>query len=143
MFILLILFALVLLLLLFVPHKEADATFRRGMQGRVNFNGRMSDFVFRVEISKADLLHGLSVKNIHDSTEFQLDIPGETITFEKNNARTQYIFQITEADGICILRLKQIPLVPMGLIPYHINDFLIRKVDVIPLPYFPDSGTNM
>ena len=94
------------------------------------------EYLFKVNYTKNEFLQKLNIPNVHDVLEFTFDNNTMTITFSKHNAKIPYTVTIKESENGCYIRLtKNGFIIDKGIIPYQINEFMIKKFDAELLPY--------
>jgi hypothetical protein len=122
----------VLAVVIFVPIVKSQ----KASGGIVNTDSLRMDHLFRVPCKKEELVHRLYRPNVKEVMEYTFDESAMTITFTQQNASLSYAVFVREYEGSCYVRLhKQRMLHSRCIIPYFVNEFMIKKFHAEPLPY--------
>lgn len=129
------LFLIPLVLLFVIPtfrnHKRATA-------GIINYDSYMRKFVYRVNITKEEIIRSLTQENAADELSCTVDIEKSEAIFLEYTSKTEikYHFQIIEYSGFCIVRLEQSSLFTMeSYIPYRMNPHMTNKLNAEIIPF--------
>ena len=135
LFFFLILTPLVLLMVYPKCKKHYEAT------GNVtNYNGDMSKFVYRVELTKEQILERLKIPNYNDGLHYELK--DDEITFsDYGSPDSTWQIIVEEYKEITILRVNKLGFIlpSQSYIPIKMNPFWANKCDAKPIP-FSDYG---
>ena len=135
LFFLLILIPLVILMCYPIVKKHYEAT------GNVtNYNIDMSKFVYRVELTRAQILDRLKTPNINDGMHYELK--EDQITFSDYcEVDTVWQIVIEEYNGFSILRLNRHSFIisSQTSVSMKMNPFWVNKCGAKPIP-FSDYG---
>lgn len=109
---------------------------RKATGGIINYDASMRKFVYGINLSRDDIIHSLSLKNVFDELYCTFDFDESMIRFSEENSHRDYYFQIQECNGFSILRLKQVALIgESSLVPYKLNQFMVSKLQAEIIPY--------
>lgn len=122
-----------LVLAITIPiYKEHSQTTKNA----INYSVDMRKFVYKVSMSKQEILDTLSRNSVIDELSCALDLERSTIKFSEYDSSRKYSFEIQEYEGFSILRLSQNSLIEMqSHIPYKLNPFLIKKLNAQIVPF--------
>lgn len=125
-------------LFLFVILKPVYDNYK-STDGIVNTDVFSREFVFKADKSREEIVRLLSVTNEYDEPQGIYNAKSETLTLSGLGATIKYKIAITEKEGYCIIRVKQITIIHRrSNLPYHLNRFIIRKLGAEPIPFFED-----
>ena len=105
-----------------------------------NYNIDISKFVYRVELTRAQILDRLKIPNINDGMHYTLK--EDEITFSHyGDADSTWQIIVEEYHGFSILRVNKrgFILSSQSHIPMIMNPFWVNKCDAKPIP-FSDYG---
>lgn len=113
-------------------HKEHE----RATGHVVNYDPTMRKFVYKVYLSKEDILTALNTPHIADELTCLLDREQSTVVFSEYGSHIEYWFAIQESEGFSIISLHQIPFITMGsYIPLKLNPFMVQKLKAEIVPF--------
>ena len=102
----------------------------------VNYDSSMSKFVYKIYMSRDEIINSLKMKNVKDELSCTFDFEKSTLLFSEYGSSREYFYEIEEYDGYSILKLNQVPLIGMrSHIPYKINPFLVSKINAEIIPF--------
>lgn len=102
----------------------------------VNYDSFMRKFVYKVYMSREEIIDTLKVKNDLDDLSCTFDFERSAVLFSEYGSSREYYFDIQECDGFSILRLDQVPLIGMqGYVPIKLNPFLVSKINAEIIPF--------
>ena len=102
----------------------------------INYDYVMRKFVFKVYLSRTEILRKLSEQNEFDELNCKVDSKQSAITIFEYGSSIEYTFHIQENDGFSILRLEQIQLFGMSNhICYKLNPYILRKLNCELVPF--------
>lgn len=128
-FVILIPLVLVMILPIYKNHNKAT-------RGIINYDSTMRKFVYKVNLSRDEILATLKIKNSIDDLSCNFDFERPVIKFEEYGSSREYYFKIQECNGFSILRLEQVELIGMrSYIPYKLNPFLVGKLHAEIIPF--------
>lgn len=131
-----IFFFLILLLLVLGIIIPIYKNHRKTTGNVINYDSFMCKFVYKISMSKQEIIHKLEIKNATDDLSCTFDFERSVILFAEYGSSREYFFQIQECDGFSILRLEQVPLFGMqSHVPYKLNPFLISKLNAEIIPF--------
>ena len=130
-FIFVIVLPIVLGIILPIHKKHNKAT-----GGVVNYDSSMRKFVYKVYMSKEEIINSLITTNDIDDLTCKFDFERSVIRFSEYGSSREYFFEIRECDGFSILQLDQVSLIGMqSHIPYKLNPFLVSKLSAEIIPF--------
>lgn len=115
---------------------------RKATGGIINYDSFMRKFVYKVYMSREEIIDALAVKSDLDALSCTFDFERSVILFSEYDSSKEYFFEIQECDGFSILRLNQVSLIGMqSSIPFKLNPFLVKKIGAKIIP-FSQYGLN-
>ena len=107
----------------------------------VNYDAFMNKYVYKVPMTKSEIISTLNVRNTADELSYTLDLEKATIVFTDYNDSIAYFFYIQEQDGFSILKLEKVSAPVMAsrsYIPYKLNPFMVKKLcaEIIPFEQY-------
>ena len=94
------------------------------------------NYLFKINYSKQEFLSRIEISNVADLMDYTFDNKTMAITFSKYNAKISYTVTIKELENGCYIRLTKKGFISdRGIIPYQINEFMIKKFNAELLPY--------
>lgn len=124
-----ILTSLVLGIVLPVCKKHSKVT-----GGIINYDSAMRKFVYKVDLSKTEIIDVLSMKSESDELTCIFDFEKSVVLFSEYGSSIEYRFEIQEYDGFSVLRLTQISYVANYML-YKINPFMVSKLGAEIVPF--------
>ena len=104
--------------------------------GIMNCDTLMRIFMYKINLSKEELIQRLKIRNVTDEMEYKFDPEEMEITFYKYNYGINYEIDIKEYNKFCIVRLELIPIIhSQSNIPIYMNSFWIKKFNAELIPY--------
>ncbi len=131
----LFLFFLVVFISVLICQLKSLRTYRNSVKDAVNHNFDMTSFLFRIPMTKDEILRSLRTKAGSDILDCSADSEGCTALFShplEKNAR--YLLTFLETGGVCLLWLDEIRS-HMGGIHGKLNSFFIEKLNAEIIPY--------
>jgi hypothetical protein len=104
----------------------------------VNYDAFMNKYVYKVPMTKSEIISTLNVRNAADELSCTLDLERAVMVFSDYNDSLKYFFYIQEQDGYSILKLHQAPasaLYTQSYIPYKLNPFMVNKLRAEIVPF--------
>ena len=102
----------------------------------INYDSTMSKFVYRVNMSREEIIDTLNIKNNMDDLSCTFDFERSVILFSEYGSSKEYFFEIQECDGFSIIRLTQVPFIGMqSYVPFKLNPFLVSKINAQIIPF--------
>ena len=97
----------------------------------------MRKFIYKVPISKADIIDAINTPNLADELQCSINFEKSTIAFSSYDVmQGEYYFDIQEHDGFSILRLESVTSILFkNELACKINPFIIRKLNAQAIPY--------
>ena len=104
--------------------------------GVINYDFFMRKFVFKVNLSKEDIINRLSSTRSADDLICTVDLENSVIKIAENGSGTNYRFQIREDIGFSVLKLEQTGLLGgQNNVPYKLNPFMVNKLQAEIIPF--------
>ena len=104
--------------------------------GIINHDSTMRKFVYKVYLSREEIISLLKTKNDIDDLSCTFDFEKSMIKFAEYGSNREYYFQVQEYNGFSILRLEQVALIGMqSHVPYKLNPFLVNKLHAEIIPF--------
>lgn len=104
-------------------------------RGVVNYDPFMREFVYKVYMSREEIISSLKISNVKDPLSCTFDFEKNTVVFSEYGGSGEYFYEIREYDGFSILKLSQATLFTRGYISYKLNPFLVNKIDAEIVPF--------
>lgn len=118
----------------------------------VNYDSSMSRFVYKVYMSKEEVINSLKIMNIKDTLSCTFDFENSTILFKdlsSVSSHKKYFYEIKECDGFAILKLCHVSFAKnhyymsrpfwgsrgQNNIPYMLNPFMVSKINAEIIPF--------
>lgn len=131
-----IFFAVILILLVLMITFPIYKNHFKTTKNTFNYNSTMRQFVYKVAMSKDEILNTLQIKNDIDELSCTFDFDRAAVRFSEYGTSREYYFDIQECEGFSIVRLNQVSLFAMGShVPYKLNPFFIRKLNAETVPF--------
>ncbi len=109
---------------------------KKATDGIINYDSTMRRFVYKIKLSKQEIIDLLNTKNDADELSCIFDFEESIITFSEYGSRRNYYYQIQECADFSILRLEQVELFGMqSHVPYKLNPFLVEKLQAQIIPF--------
>lgn len=131
---LVIFFFVILIPLVFGIVLPAYKKHRKATGGVVNYDSAMRKFVYKVCLSKDEIIDTLSTKSEADELICTFDFEKSAVSFSEYGSSVEYRFEIQEYDDFSILRLTQIKLIANYML-YKLNPFMVRKLNAEIVPF--------
>lgn len=93
--------------------------------GVVNYDSTMSKFVYKVYMSREEIINSLKIINAKDDLSCTFDFEKNTVLFSDLCQRKEYFYEIQECEGFSILKLSVASLIELK--PLH---FLVSNNNV-------------
>ena len=114
---------------------------RKAGGGVVNCDAMMRRFVYRVELSREEIIRLLKAGNDADELRCAFDAERDVVEISEYGSSVLYHYEIRECDGFCVLRLEQAALISVSsLVPFKLNPFIVSRLQAEPLPYAQYGG---
>lgn len=102
----------------------------------VNYDAFMNKYVYKVPMTKSEIISTLNVRNVADELSCTLDLERAVIVFSDYDDSMEYFFCIREQDGFSILMLEKVSAMGMrSYIPYKLNPFMVNKLRAEIVPF--------
>lgn len=109
--------------------------FKKESNSVVNYDTFMKSFMYKIPLTKAELIQQLSLYNAKDKLEYDFDAENMSITFKKYNDKLDYKVEISEQEQFCIVRLEKAYVsISNTNIPQYINSFMVNKLNAETIP---------
>ena len=110
-------------------HKEIS-------NGIINYDSLMRKFVYKVHLSKQEVITLLKLKNEIDELTCTFNNDETIIKISEFGSYRKYFFQVQEIDGYSLLKLEQVSLFGMqSQVPFKLNPFLVKKLNAEIVPF--------
>lgn len=104
--------------------------------GIINYDPTMKKFVYKVNLSKQQVVNLLNVSNEIDELSCTIDDQKSIIRFSEYGSYKDYYFQVIECNDFSILRLESVTFIGMqSHVPYKLNPFMINKLRAEIIPF--------
>lgn len=137
-----ILYSVIFLLIVFgiiIPIKREH---RKATGNVVNYDSSMRKFVYKIYMSKEEIINALKIRNSKDDLSCTFDFERFVIRFSEAEYGSngidlgEYFFEIHECYGFSILRLNQVHLITMrNNLTLRLNPFFKSKLDAEIVPF--------
>ena len=104
----------------------------------INYDAFMNKYVYKVPMTKSEIISTLNVRNVADELSCALDLERSVMVFSDYNDSKEYLFNIQEQDGFSVLKLEQEHVSVMkeqSYIPYKLNPFMVSKLRAEIVPF--------
>ena len=103
----------------------------------INYDVFMNKFVYKIPLTKAEIISKLSDRNDAGELSCTLDPERAVIVFSDFNSSKDYFFYIQEQDGFSVLQLKTVSAVSMhrNYIGWKLNPFMVDKLHAQIVPF--------
>ena len=129
LFILVLFIALGSVIPMLKKHKEIS-------NGIINYDSLMRKFVYKVHLSKQEVITLLKLKNEIDELTCTFNNDETIIKISEFGSYRKYYFQVQEIDGYSLLKLEQVSLFGMqSQVPFKLNPFLVKKLNAEIVPF--------
>ena len=129
LFILVLFIALGSVIPMLKKHKEIS-------NGIINYDSLMRKFVYKVHLSKQEVITLLKSKNEIDELTCTFNNDETIIKISEFGSYRKYYFQVQEIDGYSLLKLEQVSLFGMqSQVPFKLNPFLVKKLNAEIVPF--------
>lgn len=117
---------------------KSNKTFSKGI---MNHDGMMQSFCYRTLKTPAQILKCFQVNSAYDSLKYQFDSENYTITFYSElpdgYQPVCYSIYIIPSGNYTLLKITQLDrLFKQYNFSYLLNEFMSKKLDAQPVPYF-------
>lgn len=130
-FFFLILIPLVLGMIIPIYKKHHETT-----NGIINYDPYMRKFIYKVNLSKEQIIGILNTKNATDELVCKVCYEESSIEFSEYGSSKKYYYSIQEYRGFSILRLEQAAWIgTKSYIPYKLNPFMVKKLQAELIPF--------
>jgi len=128
-FIILVFIVLGIIIPIYKSHHKATGSI-------ANYDSTMRKFVYKVNLSRDDIINLLKIKNDVDELSCTFDVDKSVIKFSEYGSHRDYYFQVQECNGFSILKLEQVSLIGMSShVPYKLNPFMVSKLQAEIIPF--------
>ena len=103
----------------------------------INYDAFMNKFVYKIPLTKAEILSKFSEQNNTGELSCILDLEISVIVLADLNSREEYFFHIQEQDGFSILQLETVHVFSMhqNRIGWKLNPFMVDKLHAQIVPF--------
>ena len=135
------LFIMVVCLGVLIPKYEK---FAKATGSVVNYDRNMTKFVYKVYMSREEIISSLKIMNVKDELSCTFDFERNIVIFTDilmsyvyKGINKKYFYEIQECDGFSILKLSSVsPLFSeRNDIPYKLNPFMVSKINAEIVPF--------
>ena len=103
----------------------------------VNHDSSMRKFVYKVRLTRDEIIRLLEMKNGADELNCAVDLKKGIVTISEYGSHREYYLYIQECDDCSIIRLEQVTRIGMqSLVPYKLNSFMIQKLQAELVSFF-------
>ena len=104
--------------------------------GIVNYNPALTKFVYKVYMSKEEIINSLKIMNVKDELSCAFDFERNIIIFSGLEIiKKEFFYEIHECDGFSILKLRQASLYGSPNFVFKINPFMVSKINAEIIPF--------
>lgn len=104
--------------------------------GIINYDPYMRKFIYKVNLSKEQIIGILNTKNATDELVCKFCYEESSIEFSEYGSSKKYYYSIQEYRGFSILRLEQAAWIgTKSYIPYKLNPFMVKKLQAELIPF--------
>lgn len=104
--------------------------------GIVNHNPTLTKFVYKVYMSKEEIISSLKIINVKDELSCAFDFERNIIIFSGLEIfKKEFFYEIQECDGFSILKLRQATLYGSPNFVFKINPFMVSKINAEIIPF--------
>ena len=124
----------------FLSKKDLIPTYEKYLNitnnGIVNYNRTLTKFVYKVYMSKEEIISLLKIINVKDELACTFDFEKNIIIFSGLEVfKKEFFYEIQECDGFSILKLKQTSLIGSPTFIFKLNPFMISKINAEIIPF--------
>ena len=102
----------------------------------INYDAFMNKYVYKVPMTKSEIISTLNVRNVADELSCTLDLERAVMVFSNYDDSIEYFFCIQEQDGFSILMLEKVSAMHTRChIPCQLNPFMISKLHAEIVPF--------
>ncbi len=110
-------------------HKEVS-------NGIINYDSVMRKFVYKVYLSRQEVITLLKSKNEIDELTCTFNDDETIIKISEYGSNRKYYFQVQELNGFSLLKLEQVSVIGMqSRVPFKLNPFLVKKLNAEIVPF--------
>ena len=138
------LFIMIVCLGALIPKYEK---FAKATGSVVNYDRNMTKFVYKVHMSREEIISSLKIMNVKDELSCTFDFERNIVIFTDiltsyvyKGINKEYFYEIQECDGFSILKLSSVSPLPNGRndrtgIPLKLNPFMVSKINAEIVPF--------
>ncbi len=113
-------------------HKEHEKV----SNGIINYDSVMRKFVYKVYLSRQEVITLLKSKNETDELTCTFNDDETIIKISEYGSNRKYYFQVQELNGFSLLKLEQVSVIGMqSWVPFKLNPFLVKKLNAEIVPF--------
>ena len=113
-------------------HKEHEKV----CNGVINYDSVMRKFVYKVYLSRQEVITLLKSKNEIDELTCPFNDDETIIKISEYGSNRKYYFQVQELNGFSLLKLEQVSVIGMqSWVPFKLNPFLVKKLNAEIVPF--------
>lgn len=113
-------------------HKEHEKV----CNGVINYDSVMRKFVYKVYLSRQEVITLLKSKNEIDELTCTFNDDKTIIKISEYGSNRKYYFQVQELNGFSLLKLEQVSVIGMqSWVPFKLNPFLVKKLNAEIVPF--------
>lgn len=113
----------------------------------VNYDRKMTKFVYKVYMSSEEIINSLKIMNVKDELSCTFDFERNIVIFTDiltsyvyKGINGKYFYEIQEYDGFSILKLSSVYPLSNGRnvrtdIPWKLNPFMVNKINAEIVPF--------
>lgn len=109
---------------------------REVSNGIINYDSVMRKFVYKVYLSRQEIITLLKSKNEIDELTCTFNDDETVIKISEYGSNRKYYFQVQELNGFSLLKLEQVSIIGMqSRVPFKLNPFLVEKLNAEIVPF--------
>lgn len=102
----------------------------------INYDSIMRKFVYKVSLTREDIINRLNTKNVMDELSCTFDFERSVVRFSEFGSYKEYYFYIEEYNGYSILKLEEVALIGIkSSVPIKLNPFMVKKLQAEIIPF--------
>jgi hypothetical protein len=96
----------------------------------------MRKFVYKVSLTREDIINRLNTKNVMDELSCTFDFERSVARFSEFGSYKEYYFYIEEYNGYSFLKLEEVALIGIkSSVPIKLNPFMVNKLQAEIIPF--------
>ena len=102
----------------------------------INYDSIMRKFVYKVSLTREDIINRLNTKNVMDELSCTFDFERSVVRFSEFGSYKEYYFYIEEYNGYSFLKLEEVALIGIkSSVPIKLNPFMVNKLQAEIIPF--------